>query len=49
MFFTLDFEKFFLQELSETLSWYDNFAFLTEGVFMVSLRQLFESNLVNKY
>ena len=44
MFFILDFEKFFLQELSEALSWYDNFAFLTEGVFMVSLRQLFESN-----
>ena len=40
MFFILNFEKFFLQELSETLSWYDNFAFLTEGVFMVSLRQL---------
>ena len=40
MFLTSNFGKFFLQELSETLSWYDNFAFLTEGVFMVSLRQL---------
>ena len=25
-----------LQEASQTLTWFDNFAFLTEGVFMVS-------------
>ena len=34
-----------LQEASQTLTWFDNFAFLTEGVFMVSLKYMFREDL----
>ena len=38
-----------LQEASQTLTWFDNFAFLTEGVFMVSLKYMFREDLRWKF
>ena len=38
-----------LQEASQTSAWFDNFAFFTEGVFMVSIDNIFTFTFIYIY